>query len=71
MFRENIIAELKDKIARNPQDVENYKNLANYYIGCEDLCKRFQQIFLGLCTFDAFHSFMVLSVVFDCFVTQM
>jgi len=25
LFRENIIAELKDKIARNPQDVENYQ----------------------------------------------
>ena len=37
MFRENIIAELKEKIANNPSDVENYRNLANYYIGCEDL----------------------------------
>ena len=37
MFRENIIAELKDKIAKNPADIENYKNLANYYIGCDDL----------------------------------
>ena len=37
LFRENIIAELKEKIANNPSDVENYRNLANYYIGCEDL----------------------------------
>ena len=36
MFRENIIAELKSKIANNPLDVENYRNLANYYVGCED-----------------------------------
>ena len=37
MFRENIIAELKDKIACDPQNIENYKSLANYYIGCDDL----------------------------------
>ena len=37
MFRENIIAELKEKINKEPDNVENYKNLANYYIGSEDL----------------------------------
>ena len=37
MYRENIIAELKEKIALDPQDLENYRNLANYYVGCDDL----------------------------------
>ena len=37
MFKENIIAELKAKISAEPDNVENYKNLANYYIGCDDL----------------------------------
>ena len=37
MFRENIISELKQKITLNPDCVDNYFNLANYYIGSDDL----------------------------------
>ena len=37
MLRENIISELKEKIKQNPNDIDNYKNLANYYIGSNDL----------------------------------
>ena len=37
MLRENIIAELKQKIVLQPENVENYVNLANYYIGSNDL----------------------------------
>ena len=36
MFRENIIAELKSKINQEPNNIENYRNLANYYIGSSD-----------------------------------
>ena len=30
-LRENIIKELKQKIANDPKNIENYMNLANYY----------------------------------------
>ena len=36
MFKDNIVAQLKEKISQNPTDVENYNNLANYYIGSSD-----------------------------------
>ena len=36
LFRENIIAELKEKIAKNPAEIENYRSLANYYTGLKD-----------------------------------
>ena len=36
MFKENIITELKEKIKQNPNNLDNYRNLANYYIGADD-----------------------------------